>query len=134
MLHIRPLQVLSNLGSALSPSSSLVTSASDAQSMNDLMNVAQSGLSIIGLVLSSSSSSSVRNSAGNMSSSQMKKQAAQITQAANNFALSLLSKKVPGRIFVFLDIARYEYSFTIRVHMFIRELVFLFKKLEHVNK
>lgn len=57
------------------------------------MNVAQSGLSSIGLVLSASSA---QNSEVNISSSELKTQAAQLIQTANNIALSLLSKKVPG--------------------------------------
>ena len=58
------------------------------------MDVAQSGLSAIGLILSATS---MQTSLGNgLSVSQLKTQATQITQVATNIAMALLSKKVPG--------------------------------------
>ena len=72
----------------------MITSATEAPSLNVLMKVAQSGLSTIGLILSATS---MQNSLGNgLSVSQLKTQATQITQVASNIAMALLSKKVPG--------------------------------------
>lgn len=67
--------------------------ASDAQSLSVLINAAQSGLSSIGLVFSAIS---VQSSTENSSSLELKSQADKILHAANNIALSLLTKKVPG--------------------------------------
>ena len=72
----------------------MITSASDPQSLNVLLNVAQSGLSTIGLILSATN---MQTSLGNgLSVSELKTQASQITQVASTIAMVLLSKKVPG--------------------------------------